>query len=72
MPVKYSGVVPGYNLENFQKDAKNNELSYSKMLYEMDKRHPRTIINDKPKPYKYCKTKTGHYGFCCCADNERS
>ena len=39
-------------------DAENG-LSYSKMKYIVDLRHPRKTVNGKRKTYSWCFTSTG-------------
>lgn len=43
----------------FENDALDNGLSYSKMRYEMGKRHPRKIVARKRVPLSILSTDTG-------------
>lgn len=48
----------------YPNDALDNGLSYTKMIKEMDQRHPRIYENKEYKEYPICRTKTG--GHLCC------
>jgi hypothetical protein len=42
----------------------SNGLSYSKMKYVVDMRHPRKIVDGKRTPHPWCATTTGWHCFC--------